>query len=566
MTAVSSAARERVSDVALVVLVSLLPVVVYVSGLGFYLDDYVTLSYLTTADHQSLWSEYTELRNGDPKSQLRPLEYAVLTVLYRLFGANPLPHQVFMAALVPACAAMAYLVLRRLTRERHVALGVAVLFALAPHYTSARFWVAAFSPTAVLTLFLASVYCVLRALESRGARLYSWVAAACVAMVLSLFVYEIALPLFVLTAAFLAWRARGGRDRAALLTAVSYGGVLVLSLALKLALALRLGHEGSYSVGGYEGGLLHQIGYVTSGAVKINFGTYGLGLPYVVWWIVDHRFDWVALAAAVVVGAVVFLLVARGARDGESIVTSQGARRPLWLLLVAAGLVIVATGYGLFVVTGQVYMTSVGIDNRVNAVPALGMALLAVGLLLRVTEWVRPEWRSTAFALGIAVLASAGALITSTVASYWESAYGRQQEVMAQLTRALPSDPSGSTILLDGVCPEIGPGVVYYGTYDFEAALQTRYRDRSLHGTLLTDDVRATGAGIDIGTTWLHTERRLVRYGQGLLVYEPARSSLTPIPDRHTALEYLAGTPRTSCPPRRSFAWGVGTGRWVPFL
>jgi hypothetical protein len=560
-----SAARERLEDVAFVVLVSSLPVVLYVSQLGFYLDDYVTLSYLTTADEQSFWSEYSELRDGDPKSQLRPLEYAVLTALYRLFGANPLPHQVFMAALVPACAAMTYLVLHRVIRNRYVALGAAVLFALAPHYSSARFWVAAFSPTAVLMLFLASLYCVLRALESRGARLACWVAAGCVAMLLSLFVYEIALPLFVLTAAFFGWRAWRVRERDARVGAVLYGGVLVLAIAVKLALALELGAEGSYSVGGYEGGLLHHIGYVTSGAVKINFGTYGLGLPYVLWWILDHRFSWGALAVSLGVGAMVFAYVFRRAREGGSLLASRGARWPLWLELVAAGLALIATGYGLFIVTGQVYMTSVGIDNRVNVIPALGMAVLAVGLLLRGTEWARPEWRGAVFSLGIAGLASAGALITSTIAGYWGSAYDRQQEVMAQLRTALPPDPSRSTVLLDGVCPEIGPGVVYYGVYDFEAALQTRYRDRSIHGALLTEDVGATPAGVDIGTSWLRTERRLFPYDLRLLAYDAATGSLRPLIDRAAALRYLGETQRVSCPPPRSFAWGVRTGRWVPF-
>jgi hypothetical protein len=305
---------------------------------------------------------------------------------------------------------------------------------------------------------------------------------------------------------------------------------------------------------------------VTSGAVKVNFGAYGIGLPYVLWWILDHRFSWVALVLSIVVGALVFLYLDRRARDGASLVASRGVRWPLWLELVGAGLGLVAAGYGLFVVTGQIYMTSVGIDNRVNVVPALGMALLAVGLLVRATGRARPEWRSTIFSLGIAGLASAGALITSTIAGYWESAYSRQQQVMAQLRSALPPDPSGSTVLLDGVCPEIGPGVVYYGTYDFEAALQTRYRDRSIRGTLLTDDVRATRAGVDIGTTWLRTERRLFRYGQEMLAFDSVRDSLRPILDRQGALDYLGETPRIHCPPRRGFAWGVRTGRWVPFV
>ncbi len=137
---------------------------------------------------------------------------------------------------------------------------------------------------------------------------------------------------------------------------------------------------------------------------------------------------------------------------------------------------------------------------------------------------------------------------------------------MAQLGTALPPDPSGSTVLLDGVCPEVGPGVVYYGVYDFEAALQTRYRDRLLRGGLLTDDVRATKTGVDIGTTWLRTERRLFPYDQGLRAYDSVRGLLRPMTDRHEALEYLGETPRIPCQAPRAFAWGIRTGLWVPFL
>ena len=227
---------------------------------------------------------------------------------------------------------------------------------------------------------------------------------------------------------------------------------------MKFGLALDVGDETSYSIGGYQGGLLHHAAYVTSGAIKVNFGTYGVGLPYVLWWILDHRFSVVVLGTGVVVGVLVFLYL-RGVRDRQSLSPAQvGIRWPLWRELVAAGLFLIAAGYGLFVVTGQIYMTSVGIDNRVNIVPALGMAILVVGLLLRATELVDARWRSTAFTLGVAALATAGVIVTNTIASYWESAYTRQQEVMARLERALPQDPSDTIVLLDRICPEIGPG------------------------------------------------------------------------------------------------------------
>ena len=137
---------------------------------------------------------------------------------------------------------------------------------------------------------------------------------------------------------------------------------------------------------------------------------------------------------------------------------------------------------------------------------------------------------------------------------------------MAQLENALPADPSGLTVLLDGVCPEVGPGVVYYGNYDFEAALQTKYRDRSIRGALLTDDLSVATTGVDVGITWLWTERRLFPYDQGLLAYDSVGGRLRPLIDRKAALRYLGATRRIRCSPPRGFAWGIRTGRWIPFV
>jgi hypothetical protein len=561
------ASRERVKDVVFIILVSALPAVFVVSKLGFYLDDYNALMLMSTSDDHSLWGYYTSLLSGDPKSHLRPLEYAILAALFWLFGADPLPYQLFLATLVPVCAAMLYVVLARLTQRRYVALGVAIVFAMAPHYSSARFWVVAFSPTLVLTLYLVSLYCVLRALDSRGTRLAGWVVGAGFAMLVSVFIYEIALPLFALTAACYLYLARRSGERGSVAAAVSYTLLLVLAMVAKLGLALDVGNETSYSIGGYQGGVLHHAAYVTSGAIKIFFGTYGVGLPYVLWWILDHRFSALVLGVGVVVGALVFLYLARGVRDRTSLASGRGVRWPLWAELVAAGLFLIAAGYGLFVVTGQIFMTSSGIDNRVNVVPALGMAILVVGLLLGATQLVDARLRSTVFSVGVAGLAAAGIFVTNTIAGYWVSAYTRQGEVMQRLERALPDDPSHTVVLLDGICPEIGPGVIFLAHYDLAGALRTKYRDTSIEAAVMTDDVDAAPSGVIIGTTWVGvTERLRYPYEKGIVVYDWRRDSLTPLPDQDAARFYLSRTPRPGCPAPRSFAWGIHTSRWVPFL
>src|SRR5918996_357470 len=132
------ASDERLRDIFFLALVATLPALFYLWGLGFYLDDYYELEVMSNSDDQSLFGLFGALLAGDPKSHLRPIEYFGLAVLYRLFGTDPLPYQIFLAVLVPLCAVLMYVVLRQLRQPRMLALGIPILFAAAPHYSSAR--------------------------------------------------------------------------------------------------------------------------------------------------------------------------------------------------------------------------------------------------------------------------------------------------------------------------------------------------------------------------------------------------------------------------------------------
>jgi hypothetical protein len=557
---------SRLRDVLFLALVSTLPALFYLSSLGFYLDDYYELELMSNSDDQSLWGLFSALLSGDPKSHLRPVEYFGLAALYRLFGTDPLPYQIFLALLVPLCAIAAYLVLRELRQPRFLALGVPILFAAAPHYSSARFWVVAYSPTASLTLYLISLYCGLRAFDGRGRGQVGWVVGAVAAMLASIFMYEIALPLFVLNAIFFWYRARRLGQRDGSVAAAAYASVLALTIAAKVVLALWVGTETSYSIGGYQGGLAHHTAYVVSGAMKVNFGTYGIGLPYVLWWIVDHRFSWGVLGASALVAILTFLYLTRGTRNLELAPLRAGLRWPVWLELAAAGVLLIGLGYAQFVVTGEIYFTSVGIDNRVNVVAALGVAVLAIGLLLRATAFARPERRRAVFSVVVAALAGAGVFVTNTIAGYWGSAYSRQKDVMERLQVALPRDPANTTVLLDRLCPEIGPGIIFLGHYDLAGALSTAYRNTTISADVMTQDIEAAPSALVIRTTWLGvTDTRSYPYRERLVVYDWRRASVTRLPDVGAARAYLAERPRIMCPPRRGFAWGIRTSRWIPF-
>jgi len=565
--AISRRADSRLSAALVVAAVAAIPAAFYVAGLGFYLDDHLFLGVMSTSRDRSIPGLFDALARDDPKARLRPGMYAGLAILFRLFGTNPLPYHLFVAALVPVCAVLLYLILDRVRAPRFVAVGVPVVFAAAPHYSTDRFWLSAYAGPASVALAFAGVYALLRASEARGRRFACWLVAGEAAVVLSVLFYEVVVPLVIVVVVGF-WYRRNigfglGRPRVA---AVSMSLALAGVLVYKAIATTRLdGGESSYKLG-YEGGFAHHIGYLVSGSVKVNFGTYGLALPYLAFWIFTHRPTAAAVAASLLVGVLVLAYLARRGRDLELPAPTGHGMRP-WRLLAAAGIALIAIGYSSFLVTGAVYFTSAGIDNRVNIVAAIGVAVLAVGLVLRAIQLLPARRQALGFAVGVALLAATGTLITNTLADYWIAASTRQREVVADVRVALPPKLTGTTVVLDGVCPEIGPGVVFAASYDLAGALRVRYHDPTIRAPVTTAVVAAEARGLAISTVLFGRtgSPHLYPYRPRLLVYDRRKRSTTLLPDAAAARRYLATTRRPSCPPLRSFNWGIHTSRFVPF-
>jgi len=333
-----------------------------------------------------------------------------------------------------------------------------------------------------------------------------------------------------------------------------------------LAAAHSVGRETSYSVG-FDDGFVHHMGYLVSGAVKVNFGTYGVGLPYVLSWIAINRLTWGAVAAAGVVGAAVFSYLARRGFVSEAAESFREWRgRPAWQYLAAAGLAVVFVGYGLFLTGANIYFTSAGMDNRVNIIPALGMVLIGLALVVRALQLFPAEGRPILFAFAVAVLAATGTFITTTIASYWQEAADHQRDILSGLRATLPEDPSRMTIILDGSCPEVGPGIVFDVHYDLGGALQTIYRDPAVRGVVMTPVVSLESRGIVLTThVYNLVGSRLYPYDRRLVVFDSRRRKLYSLASLSKARAYFASRQPLSCPPLRSFAWGLKTSRYLPF-
>ncbi len=556
--------RARLADGLLVVAVVALPAAFYVGGLGFYLDDHYWLGLMANSDDKSVPGLFETLAGDDPKAWLRPVMYLLLTAAYSVFGGHAWAYHVLVVALVAACALLVHALLSRLGAPRFLALGVPLLFAAAPHYSSDRFWLASYAAPASLALSLAGIYAYVRGSASRGPRLGAWLVGGSVALGLGVFMYEITLPLFVVAVAFL-WhrsRAAGGSLRlTARVAALSLVAVLIAK-----GVATELAGGGTSHQLGYQSGFLHHMGYLVSGGVKVNFGTYGIGLPYVIGWIATHHLTWSAALASLLVGSLLFLYLAHAGELELPPARLANGRRP-WRYIVAGGLALLVVGYGSFVVTDVIYFTSAGIDNRVNIVAAIGVAMLAVGLVLRGLELLPEARRQGAFAFAVALLAAIGVFVTNTLADYWRAASAEQETVLADLRRDLPAELEGMTVVLDGVCPEVGPGIVFTAHYDLAGALQRLYHEPTITAPVATAAMSAEARSLVISTLLFDTsEPRRYRYGPHLLVYDARTRTSHLLTGRAEARRYLAASPRPSCPPLRSFSWGIPTSRLVPFV
>lgn len=539
---------------AAVIGISTLP---YVRGLAFYYDDYSVLAQLSSAHDQSLGGLYHAVR---PLTGQRPLQSLTFAALDRLFGLNPLGYHIVNAFLLVAVAWLLYLVLRELRLPRLLCVALPLVYSTLPHYATNRFWLDAFQITLSGAFYLLSFYAGLRALRARPAALAGWLVLAVAAVAASLFAYEVFFPLFALELGVLWWAARGSPRQLPFARWITIGGLaaaIVVVGVVKATLVAEHGQNG-YQLG-FQDGLAHHLAYLVSGSIKLNVGSYFLAVPYVLWWIVRHRLTAANAGAAGTAGLLAFGYVwLIGRRDRGALI---GARR--WRDCVRVGLVAFVLGYAIFLTNRQVLFRSAGIDNRVNAAAALGVAAILVGAI----GWIAArltEFRGIAlFSASVGCIVAAGVLIIATLASFWTSAAKEQHAIVSSLQRTAPSLPPSSTVILDGVCPEIGPAVVFADQWDFRGALALAYHDPSLAADAATEALRAGSRRLELEMTFLgDRSTRTYAYGPHLFIYDFPRRTLQVLRSQSDAARYISSARQPfQCPPQRSFAWGFDPSR-----
>ena len=543
-----------VQDSIAIAIAVILSLVWYAPQLGFYSDDWAFLARYVTTPDQTLSGFYQA--SHSPQHASRPVQLWVCAALYWMFGLNPGGHQLITALLVISNALLVYAVAILLRLPRPMALAVALLYGTLPNYSTNRYWFVAVAITLSMTTCLVSIYAEIRAMTSPVRIGLAWKLLGAVALVVSSLAYEVAMPLLLVAPAGIAcwvWRHHPGHARRQLLyfaLLVAINVVLLAGLsAFKVRTTVRLGAEHGLRAQVVDIARravrrdLDRREYGLNGvnAARVHFRDYGVLLPVNALRLARHA------PAAVLVLTLVFGILT----CAYLAATLDGSRWPVprqWAGLLLGGIVVFALGYAIFLTNYNVQFTTTGIANRTAIVATLGAAMGIAGGLGWLIAYVRSaRARSLTFAGLVAVYAGGGFLCVNAIANYWIEADGAERRILGDIRQRFPTLAPESALILDGVCPYIGPAIVFEADWDLAGALQVMYGDSTLKANVLTPRFRLEADALSFS---IYGQWTKYPYSSRLLVYTPRTGELHPITDRKAAEAYFGkALAAWSCPP-----------------
>jgi hypothetical protein len=252
-----------------------------------------------------------------------------------------------------------------------------------------------------------------------------------------------------------------------------------------------------------------------------------------------------AFSSAVVIGATIFFRLRYIWPKDAAIVDFRGPLR-----LIGIGLLLFFAGFFFFLSNTSLHATTTGVDNRVALAAAFGTAAVFIGTLgLLCTLLTHSSMQRLVFCSGSALMCAGWVLVIAMLGSFWGAAYQQQITIISNLRTHVPSLVPETTLLLDGICPYIGPGIVFETSWDVSGALRILYSDQSVSGDVVKRGLKIDHDGI---STVLYGEVNFYPYSTRLFVYNVTTDTLVPLPDIATTQRYFtSGSSRfeKGCPP-----------------
>jgi hypothetical protein len=483
--------RRALLDAIVLVAAVVVPVVNQLPRLGFYSDDWAFLAVMHQSPDQSFLGVARALFEGD--NAFRPIQWVTLAALYKLFGLDPLGYQLFNTAVLALSVVLLYVSLHRLGEPSLLVIGVALLYALLPQYSTDRLWMSTIQANVSAALYFASFIADGEAARSPH-RFWGWRALGLLCLVVSALAYEVFLPLFLVGPVILllvqATSDASRMRRPALVTilATNVLGVLVL-VGLKASMITR---DVTVARAHYPGWVARRLWH----ALRVSYGDHVLQIPYTVEVIARRYATGAVLMAAAIVGLAIAAYLLRRSRRAATEGTLPSVRR--MAVYVPVGLVVFAAGFAIF----PPEPPNAGLNTRALDASAVGVALSlvgAIGCLARTTA--NQRWWPRIFAASIAVLGASGFLTVHTVTQFWVHGYERQREVLTAIRERFPRIDAGTSFILDGVCPYEGPAIVFDTTWDLAGGLMLLYEQPDIRADIaLPSNATVVDDGVVIRT------------------------------------------------------------------
>jgi hypothetical protein len=165
-------------------------------------------------------------------------------------------------------------------------------------------------------------------------------------------------------------------------------------------------------------------------------------------------------------------------------------------MLLAAPVVFIA-GYAIFLTNFNAIVTPTGLGNRMAIAGTVGLALAIVGSVVVLSRAVGDQmWQRRTFSALIAATCAVGVLAMATLGQFWVTAAKRQQAVLGDILRDVRPLPMGSTLILDGVCPYVGPVPIFETSWDLQGALHLLGHRTKLSANVATPGLRVEADGL----------------------------------------------------------------------
>jgi hypothetical protein len=427
--------------------------------------------------------------NG-PVVWMRPVQVFYLALLYRVFELNPLGYHIVNHLVFLAGILLLYGVLRKINLPRILSISIPFLFAMLPHYSTDRFWPILFCANLSMTAYFLSLFADLRMLDESGIRLWLWKTIGILSLLIGLLAYEIFLPLLLLNFILVWARNRnhhGPRFSGAKITLLMATNLIAAAAVVlfKALVTTRMIMQGPAD---------HLVWFLKmlARAFQISFVKYGLQLPQVIKSILIHHQDWKTITVSIVIALLAYIYLARIRKESPSPLQRAGMMR-----MVAFGFLLFFLGYAIFLTNENADPSAAGLNNRTALAATVGVAFTFTAAAGWISSYLRTErLRMKVFAALIAILCAAHVLITNTIATFWVQAYSKEQAVLSDIRKHVPTIQSNTTLILDGVCPYNGPAIIFESNWDLAGALKLYYRDPTLEADVVKPTIKITNAGL----------------------------------------------------------------------